>query len=523
MTKSTNHVFEAFIAIVERCRNAFEAGTRAGRGALGYSGDVIVDRLTQRMIEVAILPYTLTAHAGLRRDETFPAADTNIRFREASVRVGDGRVTLSVSQVLRAEMEFLVHWFYCLAAIVKGWFGHRISPPAVLVTDFADEHLFIDGRDDRFVDYCRRGPITPLREARRLFVVSLSKNVSSVPETVTYCRHPLLALLNEAPLGFGRQLGLLVSHLALFVRFHLAILRTPVLALLAKEVAYTRIARALDRNGMIGAIVLTCSVWANQPLWLRGLQRAKVHMIWYSQAPQSATYVSDDVKSDAPQVPWIRVDTHWVWTRSFEQYLRRVGRGEFSVETVGPILWYLPEVTSPATSDAFNVLVFDVPAVNDDVMLMLGEITNNLHPNNLRAFMSDIAALKRDLERETGRAVNVRWKRKRSYTEQYAKEYFDELDVLEASGVFSFAPPHENIYTATAHSDLVIAYPFTSPAYVAERLGVPAVYYDPTSRLVPEFYADTDLVSFASGYADLLLKSVTALLSRPKPSHVQTA
>lgn len=520
MNKSTNHVFAAFLELTERCHGWL--ATRL-RPACGYSAEVLRHRLTQRLIEIAILPFTLLAHTSLRQAGAFPGPDTRVVCNEAVIQLGPGTVALSARQRLRHYVQFLAHWAYALSQIVLSCGGRRLSPPAVLVTDFTDEHLFVDGRDDRFVDYCRRGPLTPLRTAQRIFIVSLAGHASSVPGFIRYCRHPLISLLREAPLGFGARSALIVRHLTLLATFTAAVLRRPELSLVAKDFPYTCIASALDRAGLITDIITTCSVWVHQPLWMRALSRAKVHMVWYSQAPQSATYITDDVKSDAPQTRWIAVDTHWAWTHAYAEYLRRCGQDTCAVQVVGPIVWQMP-IDVPRDPSTINVLVFDVPAVNDDVMLMLGEITNNFHPDNLHAFIRDIVALGPQMERAFGKPVSIRVKMKRGYTEQYAKPYFDYIEGLGAAGVVLLSKHSENIYALVGAADLVIAYPWTSPAYVAEAMGVPAIYYDPTGKVVPEFYSDSpEAVLFARGPGELRSTAVRMLERAAGREHPRAA
>ena len=56
-----------------------------------------------------------------------------------------------------------------------------------------------------------------------------------------------------------------------------------------------------------------------------------------------------------------------------------------------------------------------------------------------------------------------------------------------------------NIYSLISSSDLVIAYPFTSPLYIADQLNVPSIYYDPTNSIRNHnFSNDESLITFAN-------------------------
>lgn len=501
--KSTNHVFAAFLDVSMRCQAWMRPRTPA---AFGYSAEVLLDRLTQLLIEISILPYTLAAHATLQASNEFPGAATRIAFPEAAIHVGSGRVSTSPLQWARNVFAFLAHWSYCLATIVAGFFRRgsiSANRPATILVDAAEEHIFVEGNDARFVEYCRRGPITPLRVANRLFTTWPTRRESSAPEFITYAPNPLLALLREASLGASAQAQLLARHVWLLLSFLWAAIRAPHLTIIARELAYTPIAFALDRGGVLEAMVMTNSIWAAQPLWTRSFTQAKTHMLWYSQAPHTMMYDTDDVKGEPPHVRWIRVDTHWVWTHSMADYLRARGQAGSTIEVIGPILWYLPELRTPPPGE-ISVLVFDVPALGDNTMLMLGEITNNFHPDKMRQFMADVVALRLQLEQTLGRPVSIHLKRKRTYRPQYSREYFDFITKLAEEGVVMLYGPAENIYSIVSASHLVISYPYTSAAYVAEALGVPSLYYDPTRKLMPEYFPESkQAVRFASGVNEL--------------------
>jgi polysaccharide biosynthesis PFTS motif protein len=55
------------------------------------------------------------------------------------------------------------------------------------------------------------------------------------------------------------------------------------------------------------------------------------------------------------------------------------------------------------------------------------------------------------------------------------------------------------MYSLITKSHLVIVYPFSSPAYVADSVGVPTIYYDPTGSIVRCDFSDPpSLIQFAN-------------------------
>lgn len=477
-----------------------------------YKAETLLDCLTQRVVEFGLVPYTNALHARLQAEPTRLPSDVSIDCGRLVMCLASGEIAITFRQSVRWLHEFLAHWSYCLLAIVVGGMGRQNAPSSVLVHNIAPENLFSAGSDEQFVAYCRFGPIGPLKAGRRFFVESSSSNTSSNPDVFSYCRHPLISLLRISRLGILGRLALLAQHLVLFVEFPVAVCRTRSLALLGKDMAYTRVAAALDNRRLIDSVVVTCEAWGRQPLWARSLRHAKMHMIWYSQSPQSASYVFDKQKAIGPPLRWIRVDTHWVWTSALARYLRKHAHGDREIEVVGPIIWQLPEL-GERDSSVLKVLAFDVPAVSDAVMLeQVGEMSNYYHPENLCSFITDIAALKGPLERALGLPVSIAVKMKRSMRPQYVSDYFDFIERLYASGMLQAVNLSDNLYSVISRSDLVIAYPFTSPAYLAEWLGVPAIFYDPTRSLMRDDFCESEeAVRFARGPEELLTVSLALL------------
>lgn len=499
MSVTTNHVFLAFSELVDRSRSWMSARFV---DACGISKEILLERMAQRVVEGALPAYAQRVHDRLAGGQTpFPSPGDAVDFGDARIHVGSGGLTVGFAGVLRAEREFVVHWAYVLFTIIAGWWSGRRTCAAVLVYDLSTDDVWSDGSDARFVEFCRQGPVTPLRDGQRRYVEASGTMVSTAPDAFIYCRHPLVELIRNADMSAGDRLTMLLGHLVAFWTCHLAMARMPTLTLVAKELAYGAAASTLDARGFITAVVMTCSSYRRQPVWTRTL-RAPTHMVWYSQNWATVVRVSGDVRSDYPTTRWIRADVHWVWTHAFARYLGSLVTGEMRV--VGPLLWRLPERMTPDPS-MVSIAVFDVTAVTDEAMLRLnGELTNYICPANLKAFVTDVVAMRSSLEENLGVPVALSLKMKREFRADYAREYFDFVEASASRGEISQPQRGQSLFEMISRSDLAVVYPHTSPAYVAEYLGVPAIFYDPTRSIVRGDFADRmERVHFASGPLEL--------------------
>lgn len=506
MNINSNHNLLAFGREIDNSRAWLQSRIF---GVCGYSSEILLDRLTQRLIEIGLQPYAASVKELCKNAANcFPAHGTRINCDCASMQAGTGRVSISLRQLFSNQWDFLLHWFFCLGAII---FTGRINgnkQPAVLVFGVGRESLFVNESDEQFVTYCRLGPITPLRNGKRFFVQSVSKNISSCQSDFIYSRDPLIERLRDARLGVFGRLHLLAQHIMLFFAYMSAVFRLPQLSLLGRDFAYSAISFGLDRRGLIEAIILTA--FHSQPLWVRGLQHSTTHLVWYSQSFRPIIFASDKLESEIPSARWIRVDTHWVWTHAFAQYLGAfVGNANF--EIVGPIVWQMPIINVPK-KNLIKIVIFDTPPFSDEVALCSGEITNYWHPDNLFSFIKNVIFLKAELEKVFHLPVLFQLKTKRGYNAAYDRSYFDFIEMLGSQGVILLEHHSVNIYSLISRGHLVIVYPFSSPAYIADYLKVPSIYYDPTSSIVKHHFGDSpSLINFANSPESLLQAAISAL------------
>jgi hypothetical protein len=482
------------------------------RSGCGYSAAVLNDRLMQRIVEISLRPYThLVAATSKSGADCLPAAGTWLDCGRARLELGSGRVASSMTQWIRNQLEFIAHWTYSLTAILAVSAKRRdIELPAVLVFAVAEESLFQEGCDRRFVEYCLAGPIAPLRAGRRFIVQSGTKGARSVDRRFSYTRSPIIDLLRHAKLGIVTRLGMATRHLLLLLEYAFASIRFPAMSLLARDIPYGAIVDGLDRRGLIASVVLTGSNYTSQPLWSRVLPRSKIHMVWYSQSAKPITYSADGIESDTPNLRWIRIGTLWLWTRALAEYARRL-IPDTTIEAVGPILWYLPEIKRPP-QDRLCIAIFDVPALTDGVALSVGLFPNYYHVANLSAFLDDIIGLKVGLEERFHLPVSFVLKTKRQYHSTNDRSYFDYLEQLGSNGTITLVHYETNMYSLISASHLVMAYPFSSPAYVADALGIPSIYYDPTGLIVRCDFGDPpSKIRFAANRKELCDASIAAL------------
>lgn len=480
---------------------------------LSKNSDIVRQRITQRLVEWAFIPYIKLikqrVDAGL---SPLPLSNTPIYLNGVAIDAEIGHVAMLSMVSLRAAMEFFAHWALALGAILGGIRLRATINPATLVYGVGPESLFLDGTDKRFVSYCQESAVKPLRAARQLLVQSTLHHGSLSNSGCIYVKHPHLALVKGAKLGWLKRLGLLISHLVLPFKFALAVFRFPPFILLGRDFALAGIVASLDAAKQIEAVILTNSTGKVQPLWMRGKRNFLVHMVWYSQNTKPHIYREHPVKSQIPHLRHIAADVHWVWTAGYKDYLTETLIFPGTIEVVGPILWCLPETVSN-TSNYFNLAVFDVTPISDSLATDFGMLDNFLCAENMMQFLKELVAVCDEISESSGINFNIMLKHKRETTHlAWAAEYLELVSDLAARDKIKLVNHQANIFSMVSECALTVAIPYSSPIYASAYMGVPAIYFDPTGQLLPT-HEKADKVCFASGKAELT-KIITKIVTK---------
>lgn len=478
----------------------------------GYDPGTLVDRLIQVIVEAALGPYAISASANQKYSpaEIIKSPDL-VRCGGFEIEFQAGRLRMPLTQWVLNQAIFLKHWLYVTCAICFIEFRRNIKKPVVIALDVGEESILRNDSDQDFSDFCLKGPIEPLRSAEHILVQFPNKLTSLTPWRIEYAKNPLIYLTRVAKLGIWLRFQLLIKHAAYFLEYAYASIKIPELSLLGRDFAYCSAISTLDEAGLIEGVLLTTSSYVEQQLWVRKIARSRVHMVWYSQSAQLITYKVDRISSAIPNYQWIYAGVHWVWTKKFGEYICKICTHSI-FKIVGPIIWCLPK-SSVIKADCLRIAVFDVPPFSHKYSISrLGVFPNYYCPENLLAFINAVVNLKASLESELNISVEIILKNKRKERGWANKIYSKRVSNLALHGVFSIASSDINLFELISSCNLVIAYPFSSPPYISEHMGIPAVYFDPTDSIIRDDFSDSkNLLHFISTEDKLLSESIKIL------------
>jgi len=477
----------------------------------------MAQRLAQRLVEIGLFSFVQQC-AAQARSGTSTSQDQSRIHTVGGIRIdpASGQARPSAKMFFTAMVEFHVHWLHALATIFMSLLARRPQQgAATLLFGVGTESLFQNDGDARFVAYCLKAPVTPLQTARRLIIQTALKAISSVPERLSYVRLPLFELLQGNPLGLADFVRLMANHIHAYLAYWQATLRHPIISILGRDFAYHAIAVHLNRKKLLDAVVITNSNYSAQPLWMSDLPQRnfETHLVWYAQNTIPIVSKHEPIRSDVPNYRHLRVDVSWVWSNGYADYLRSLNiRG--TIHVVGPIVWQLlPDGEPDRDPEELVIAIYDVTPISTAYAESIGLFGNYYSVENMVEFIDGIEHARQLASQTLGRNVRVMLKHKRAHHADHDNRYVEKIARAEADGQLEIVPHTANMYSMVAKSDLVIVIPYSSPVYVAEQLGISAIFFDPSDAVLP-LYEKTQRIHFASGREELAALTCDLLTQR---------
>lgn len=253
------------------------------------------------------------------------------------------------------------------------------------------------------------------------------------------------------------------------------------------------------------AIVLTNSMFGTHPLWLAlaPAAGAEVVMVFYATNVQPMT-----LRGGRPPVPGdpgyalLECMRFEVWTPAQKQWLTSLGIDRDKVHVAGVVVWgsyaawRTPDTPAPAlrTRRIRRIGLFDVVPPSAAYYLQFGLGNNYYEYDRMAQLLTDVVQL---AQLWPGEKPEVLLKPKRRRMAIHDPRYYTLRDHYLANGSLSAHVLPTNPIDAVAACDLVIAPPFSSPTVIAEQMGIPACFYDPTGLVMPHdgLPAEAPLVS----------------------------
>ena len=219
------------------------------------------------------------------------------------------------------------------------------------------------------------------------------------------------------------------------------------------------------------------SGWIYRPLWTYEAERRGSRILFYFYSTNVEGFKQVGGYSPA-YFGWATStwENFLVWDHYQQDFVNRSLQRKVNINVVGPI-WFESGVEVIPNFSQDSIAVFDVQPVRDAFYNTLGIPFDYFIPTNCNQFLSDI------LELLEVRNTSLVLKRKRNIGKLIHYRYRNLLSELEKHPNFISLDPDTAVHQIVENCKAVISMPFTATALIAERMGKPSIYYDPSGLI----------------------------------------
>jgi polysaccharide biosynthesis PFTS motif protein len=165
-----------------------------------------------------------------------------------------------------------------------------------------------------------------------------------------------------------------------------------------------------------------------------------------------------------------QIDRHLVWDIYSKKTLAKMTKKQIFVS--GSLLFYPKKVQNEKIKmNSYKVLLFDITptgGMNKDDFLNTNQAINTV---------KEIVNVVNKFKSHSNKELNLFIKPKRKYSKSHSSEYIRYITKLQRLNEIRLIRYSSNLYEIINDSDLVICFPWTSPAVIAKEIGVKSVYY----------------------------------------------
>lgn len=436
---------------------------------------------------------------------------STLKYGGLNVSLVSGSITPRVKLISQCLLKFFLVWHAALVCGIKSLF--RVSKPVgkgALVYGVPAADLEFNGNTYRFEEYCHHGNLKVLRNANHYFVQTVNETIKGYGNRFTYSRFPLFSLFVANKLSFSDFSIFLWRHCISAIDYFKLTLTCSASCLLWRDFAEDAVARSLDSRRLIETNLITNSNWLQQFLWMTALSNRSFPTViaLYSLNSSRLRFKGDRFHGgEHPGLRHLNVDSALIWLPSYEFELKRLGIS-CKAEAVGPILWYVQSKRKSIArrDEGIKVAVFDVTPKTPAALAKIGMIGSYYNLHTMKSFVDDILSVVGEKSLQMEKNIEILLKHKRHRAPSDDTRYLDHVDRQVSSvGWISLIEEDINLYDFISECHFVVVIPYSSPAFIASHVGVPAIYYDPSGELDGEcpYIVDDDHIVFASGLREL--------------------
>ncbi len=378
---------------------------------------------------------------------------SNPEERSSNSRISTFRTALSKNKLRLVVL--------CLLFI--GLFFKRRKTPTAIVYTLTPAQVYFNSspeqvlrvlKEERFTSRVNlQEPLIEVRSMRTFFLA----HPNFAYDAPIHILHKILA--RRSYLNLLGKLHKEISYLDIHSSFKLKNFKENIL----DQALYTLF---FSQSGNAIELITTQSSFFKLPSSFRIANGPRKIMVWYS-TNSKPIYAFNDKNRKKINVDAFKdiVDEHWVWNSGEIAFLQ--SNGIENIVAVGPVI-FQEKIIEEKDSSKFVITYFDVTPLQGSV--------DFYSEKNTISVLNSILQLIDYLELKHAGRVTVQVKQKRKYSQSHSKKYISLVKISSKQMKIKRLPASANLYQTISKSDLVLAFPFTSPALVGKELKVDSLF-----------------------------------------------
>ncbi len=431
---------------------------------LGYDNSSIVRRLGQLITNDIFIPFIESKKEDYSKKKY---GDIILELDSSIIRPTVYLWLYNVSRFIVLSLLIIVRLFPFTSKTKTGKYS--------IMNCFGFEKQVGGSKAKHFEEFCNEGPLKFLNESNNILIGSDLKDEYG---TISYVRNPIYEILKDRRVRFHERFQVALSIIVNNVIYLYFFSRYPILSLLYRDIAIHPLLNFLNNKKLIEYYLDSNSNYNSQLMPLVSLNNKSFiyGIYWYSTNSVPFQFEKDIEAVNFPPYRYYDCDISYVWNDFHAEWLNSIENYSGRTEVTGPVLFNSNNDNRPNLTG--GVLVFDVIPCDLDWLRKYTYLrgTQLYTFENCRQFLIDIIE-------STPANKLLSLKSKRGNSDSHDMRYWNFIETLAKQQQINLLEVTSDLYRVIKSADAVISMPFTSTAYIAQLLGVPSAYYDPTGKI----------------------------------------
>lgn len=248
------------------------------------------------------------------------------------------------------------------------------------------------------------------------------------------------------------------------------------------ELIKNKIIELSDDDDLFSRYIFSYLGNIDRPLWTYTVEqkRRKIEIFFFSTNGDGHNFKRYQ-PHDSSNWSQLQFSNYLVWDKYQKAKLDELIKNrKKDIKIIGPTLLRLEQNFNLSINKKKNIAVFDISPRKDSLMYFA--VPTIIQSKYVSKFLIDIHNL--SIQNNCQMILRCKiFEKTKNPLQSLNKNYVHTVTKLKSKGMIQYDRKNSNILEILKTSSCCICFPYTSIAILAQKMGIPAVYYDPSNSL----------------------------------------